>query len=43
MDKRFEAIQKQMDNRFDSVDNRFDIQDKKFDQINGESDNLLLT
>jgi hypothetical protein len=38
MDKRFEAMQQQMDKRFDAVDKRFDAVDKRFEAMDKRFD-----
>lgn len=42
IDKRFEAIQKQMNKRFDRVDKRFESIDKRFDRVYERFDNIDL-
>ncbi|MHA1149949.1 MAG: hypothetical protein ACTSR8_17060 [Promethearchaeota archaeon] len=38
MDKRFEAIQAQMDKRFEAMDKRFEAMDKRFEAIQAQMD-----
>ena len=38
MDKRFEAMQQQMDNRFDATEKRFEAMDKRFDAMQQQMD-----
>lgn len=41
MDKRFEAMQEQMNKRFDAVDKRFESMDKRFEELTRRIDRFM--